>query len=49
MLTHEMREAGLTKTNRPSPARSVRTVGCQLDLHVQDNEIVKVTSRRTIR
>jgi NADP-reducing hydrogenase subunit HndD len=44
---HELREAGLWDTDAQEVTRTVCSfcgVGCNLDLHVQDNRIVKVTS-----
>jgi len=44
---HELREAGLWDTEAQEVTRTVCSfcgVGCNLDLHVQDNRIVKVTS-----
>ncbi len=44
---HEMREAGTWDEDEQSVTSTICPycgVGCQLDLHVQDNEIVKVTS-----
>lgn len=44
---HELREAGTWDEGKQSVTRSVCPycgVGCVLELHVQDNEIVKVTS-----
>lgn len=44
---HELREAGLWDTDEQEVTRTVCSfcgVGCNLDLHVQDNRIVKVTS-----
>ena len=44
---HVLREAGLWDEGRQSVTRTVCSycgVGCNLDLHVQDNRIVKVTS-----
>ncbi|HEY7582150.1 MAG TPA: 2Fe-2S iron-sulfur cluster-binding protein [Acidimicrobiia bacterium] len=44
---HELRQAGLWEEERQSITRTVCSfcgVGCNLELHVQDNRIVKVTS-----
>jgi NADP-reducing hydrogenase subunit HndD len=44
---HELREAGMWKPDEQHVTRTVCSfcgVGCNLDLHVQDNRIVKVTS-----
>ncbi|MGI9017642.1 MAG: 2Fe-2S iron-sulfur cluster-binding protein [Euzebya sp.] len=44
---HELREAGLWEPQEQEVTRTVCSfcgVGCNLDLHVQDNRIVKVTS-----
>jgi len=44
---HELRKAELWEENRQTVTRTVCSfcgVGCNLDLHVQDNRIVKVTS-----
>jgi predicted molibdopterin-dependent oxidoreductase YjgC len=44
---HEMREAGTWDEGRQAVTQTICPycgVGCALDLHVQDNEIVKVTS-----
>ncbi len=44
---HELREAGLWEPDEQHVTRTVCSfcgVGCNLDLHVQDNRIVKVTS-----
>ncbi|HJU52285.1 MAG TPA: 2Fe-2S iron-sulfur cluster-binding protein [Acidimicrobiia bacterium] len=44
---HELRQAGLWEEERQSVTRTVCSfcgVGCNLELHVQDNRIVKVTS-----
>ncbi|HEX6256613.1 MAG TPA: 2Fe-2S iron-sulfur cluster-binding protein [Euzebyales bacterium] len=44
---HELREAGLWDTDAQEVTRTVCSfcgVGCNLELHVQDNRIVKVTS-----
>jgi predicted molibdopterin-dependent oxidoreductase YjgC len=44
---HELREAGLWNVDEQEVTRTVCSfcgVGCNLDLHVQDNRIVKVTS-----
>ena len=44
---HEMREAGTWDEDEQTVTSTICPycgVGCQLDLHVQDNEIVKVTS-----
>ena len=44
---HELRSAGMWEEERQTVSRTVCSycgVGCSLDLHVQDNRIVKVTS-----
>jgi predicted molibdopterin-dependent oxidoreductase YjgC len=44
---HELRQAELWEENRQTVTRTICSycgVGCNLDLHVQDNRIVKVTS-----
>lgn len=44
---HELREAGMWEEERQTVTRTVCSycgVGCNLELHVQDNRIVKVTS-----
>ncbi|MGH8959299.1 MAG: 2Fe-2S iron-sulfur cluster-binding protein [Acidimicrobiia bacterium] len=44
---HELRQAGVWEEERQSVTRTVCSfcgVGCNLELHVQDNRIVKVTS-----
>ena len=44
---HEMREAGTWEEDRQSVTNTICPycgVGCELELHVQDNEVVKVTS-----
>ena len=44
---HELRQAELWEEDRQTVTRTVCSycgVGCNLDLHVQDNRIVKVTS-----
>ncbi|HSL26882.1 MAG TPA: 2Fe-2S iron-sulfur cluster-binding protein [Acidimicrobiia bacterium] len=46
---HELRKAGLWEEQRQTVTRTICSycgVGCNLDLHVQDNRIVKVTSPR---
>ncbi len=45
---HDMREAGAWNEDRQTVTETVCPycgVGCMLELHVQDNSIVKVTSR----